>query len=184
MRNSGNTSDDRQFSRNEWLTKTQIKGFFSRLAAKQRKQHGLLAGFSSDNEEDVECLLEDTERRGLVNEINDEIGLKHPITYDMYDICDYYHQAKLSTFNVPMLKRILTQLEIPYKSKDKKAELISKLKKMVSECECSEESEYFLVIYLYIHHHLSHYHHYHIYLSSFYYFLFLLLCVYLTQAFY
>ena len=54
MRNSRNTSDDRQFSRNEWLTKTQIKGFFSRLAAKQRKHHGLLAGFSSDNEEDVE----------------------------------------------------------------------------------------------------------------------------------
>ena len=82
MRKSRNTSDDRQFSRNEWLTKTQIKGFFSRLAAKQRKQHGLLAGFSSDNEEDVECLLEDTERRGLVNEIDDEIGLKHPITFD------------------------------------------------------------------------------------------------------
>ena len=74
MRNSKNTSDDCQFSCNEWLTKTQIKGFFSQLAAKQRKQHGLLAGFSSDNEEDVECLLEDVERCDCVNKIDDEIG--------------------------------------------------------------------------------------------------------------
>ena len=37
MRNSRNESGDRLFTREEWLTKTQIKGFFSRVAKLRRK---------------------------------------------------------------------------------------------------------------------------------------------------
>jgi hypothetical protein len=51
MRNSRDSSNQRRFKRNEWLTKTQIKSFFSRLVASRRKN---LAGFSIDQEEDVE----------------------------------------------------------------------------------------------------------------------------------
>ena len=37
MRTARNPSNDGQFSCTEWLTKTQIQGFFSRLAASGRK---------------------------------------------------------------------------------------------------------------------------------------------------
>ena len=135
MRTARNPSNERQFSCTEWLTKTQIQGFFSRLAASRRKEQGLL-GMSVETEEDVECLVKDTERQQLLDEIADEVGLKHPITFDVYDLCEYYHQNKLSAFNVQMLKNILSHLEVPFKSKDKKSILISKLREVIGACKC------------------------------------------------
>ena len=88
--------------------------------------------------EDVECLVNDAglERQELLDEIADEVGLKYPITFDVYDLCDYYHQKKLSAFNVQMLKNILSHLEVPFKSKDKNSILISKLRKIIGACKC------------------------------------------------
>ena len=135
MRTARNPSNECQFSCTEWLTKTQIQGFFSRLAASRRKEQGLL-GMSVETEEDVECLVKDTERQELLDEIADEVGLKHPITFDVYDLCEYYHQNKLSAFNVQMLKNILSHLEVPFKSNDKKSILISKLREVIGACKC------------------------------------------------
>lgn len=91
---------------------------------------------SVETEEDVECLVNDTERQELLDEIADEVGLKHPITFDVYDLCEYYHHKKLSAFNVQMLKNILSHLEVPFKSKDKKSILISKLREVIGACKC------------------------------------------------
>ena len=76
------------------VVQTHIQDFFSRLAASRRKAQGLL-GMSVETEEDVECLLNDTERQELLNEIADIVGLKHSITFDVYHLCGYYHQKKL-----------------------------------------------------------------------------------------
>jgi Arf-GAP/Rho-GAP domain/ANK repeat/PH domain-containing protein 3 len=135
MRTSRNPSNERKFNCKEWLTKTQIKGFFSRLAASRRKENGLV-GMSLECEEDVECLVRDSERQELIESITHELGLKHPITFDTYDLCEYYHSKKLSNFNVPMLKNILCHLEVNFKSKDKKQILVDKLKNVISQCEC------------------------------------------------
>ena len=135
MRTARNPSVERQFSSTEWLTKTQIQGFFSRLAASRRREQGLL-GMSVETEEDVECLVNDTERQELLDKIADEVGLKHPITFDVYDLCKHYHQNKLSAFNVQMLKNTLSHLEVPFKSKDKKSILISKLREVIEACKC------------------------------------------------
>ena len=135
MRTSRNPSNERKFNCKEWLTKTQIKGFFSRLAASRRKENGLV-GMSLEREEDIECLVKDSERRELIESITHELGLKHPITFDTYDLCEYYHRKKLSDSNVPMLKNILCHLEINFKSKDKKQILVDKPKNVIGECEC------------------------------------------------
>ena len=100
MRTARNPSkNERQYSCTEWLTKTQIQSFFSRLAASRRKEQDLL-GMSVEIEDDVECLVKDTEWHELLDETEDEVGLKHPITFDVYDLCEYYHQNKLSAFNI------------------------------------------------------------------------------------
>ena len=135
MRTARNPLNERQFSCTEWLTKTQIQSFFSRLAASRRKEQGSL-GMSFEKAEDVECLVEDTERQELLEEIADHVGLKHPVTFDVYDLCEYYHQGKLSAFNVQMLKNILSYLEVPFKSKDKKSILLSKLSVVIGACNC------------------------------------------------
>ena len=94
--------------------------------------------------EDVECLVKDTERRELLDEITDEVGLERPITFDVYDLGEYYHQNKLSAFNVQMLKNILSHLEVPFKSKDKKITLISKLRDVIGASKC-EATLYFTI---------------------------------------
>ncbi len=135
MRTSRNPSNERMFNCTEWLTKSQIKVFFSRLAASRHKEQGFV-GLSLEQEEDVECLVKDSERQELIDKKNDEIGLKHPITFDTYDLCEYYHKKKVSDFNVQMLKNILCHLEVQFKSKDKKQILVDKLNNVISECEC------------------------------------------------
>ena len=135
MRNARKPSNERLFNSKEWLTKSQIQSFFSRLAVSRRKERGIV-GLSVEQEEDVECLVDDAERQGLMAKITDEVGLKHLITYDIYDLCELHQRNKLSTFNIPMLKNILSHLDISFKSKEKKASLVQKLKEVISECEC------------------------------------------------
>ena len=65
----------------------------------------------SEGEEDLQCLLESAERKELIDSINDEIRVKHPICYDMYELCERYHSNKLE-FNVAMLKAICSLLSV------------------------------------------------------------------------
>jgi len=99
MRNARNPSNERLFNSKEWLTKSQIQSFFSRLAASRRKERGIV-GLSVEQEEDVECLVEDAERQGLMAKITDEVGLKHPITttFMIYVNCISAIRFQLLTF--------------------------------------------------------------------------------------
>ena len=135
MRNAKNESSERLFTRTEWLTKTQVQGFFSRLAAKHRKGQGAI-DLSPDQDEDVQCLQENFDRQDLVDMVNEEINVSHPICYDTYDLCERYLNNTLKEFNMAMLKTICSYFEIPVKSRDKKQVLIDKLSDMIRECEC------------------------------------------------
>lgn len=105
MRSAKDESNERLFTRAEWLSKTQIQGFFSRLAAARRKLQGVI-GMSEDQEDDVECLQEDSERQELMEMLNSQINVSHPICYDTYDLCERYHSNTLNKFDVAMLKTI------------------------------------------------------------------------------
>ena len=39
-----------------------------------------------EQEEDIECLVESAEHQNLMANIVEAIGLKHPITYNTYDL--------------------------------------------------------------------------------------------------
>ena len=136
MRNAKDESNERLFTRTEWMTKTQVQSFFSRLAATRRKADQGVVGLSVEQEEDVQCLQEISDRQELTEMINREINLSHPICYDAYDLCERYDNNTFQEFNVALLKTICNHFEIPVKSKDKKKILIEKLSNMISECEC------------------------------------------------
>ena len=53
MRNAKTVDNQRMFTRDEWLTKTQIKGFFSRLASSRRKGRGTPATPLSAEDEEI-----------------------------------------------------------------------------------------------------------------------------------
>lgn len=136
IRSAKDESNQRLFTRTEWMTKTQVQSFFSRLAATRRKNQGVV-GLSEDKEEDIQCLQDDSERQDLIQMINQEINVSHPIYYDTYDLCERYHSKTLKKFDVAMLKTICSHFEIPFMSRDKKPTLIDKISVMISDCECA-----------------------------------------------
>ena len=66
------------------------------------------------------------EHQNLMANIVEAIGLKYPMTYDTYDLCDLHQQNKLPVFNVQVLKKVLSYLEVPFRSKERKADLLSR----------------------------------------------------------
>ena len=140
MRVARNTNEERKFQRSEWLSKSQIQGFFSRLAASKRRTNKQEREDDEDHDdsldEDEVAYLAEKERHMEVEEVVSKIGLVHPITHDGYDICELAKLDALSNLTVPKLKAICVSLDLPFKAKDVKTTLINKLKEAVKECEC------------------------------------------------
>ena len=139
MRTVRDDHNERLFKREEWLSKTQVQSFFSRLARKR----ALPTEFDLDAEEYVDEdaeeyaeRLQEQERDDEMNEITQEIGLCHPIVFDAYNICESHKQNKLASFNVTLLKEICKHYDIALKAKDRKKDLIEKVANLVEECSC------------------------------------------------
>ena len=140
MRNSRNESGDRHFTREEWLTKTQVKGFFSRLA-KLRKNGGACKSrndeelFDEDVVEDLEDDKEEKEtREELINSIVGKIVTTHPILYDTYNLWELQANDRISVFKVKMLKDICKHFELKISSKEKKIDLVNTIRNFVKKC--------------------------------------------------
>jgi len=67
------------------------------------------------------------------------VGLTHPILYDIYDLCRFTREARLPTFKMKMLKEICTHFDLPFQPRDTKADLVTKVKEMLSECSCNTQ---------------------------------------------
>ena len=135
MCNTRTHDNQKVFGREEWLAKLQVQGFFSRLASSRRKQgwHGAETSEEDDEGDGVGELCQ------AVEEVIENLRLKHPIIFDVYNLCQYYHSNKLSSFNVSKLKDMCGYFEIPFKSRDPERDLLAKVSGVVKECECSKE---------------------------------------------
>ena len=138
MRAARSENGERRFERKEWLSKTQIAGFFSRLSASRKtcSARNAISLKEVEDEEDIEDVTREAERADLLTDIEEAIGLQHPIVYDNYDLCEYFKNDKIRNFNVVMLKDILKNFEITFKSNVRKPELVSLVGEVVKECEC------------------------------------------------
>ena len=77
------------------------------------------------------------EKENDIQEVLNEIGLTHPITYDGYDICELTKARALSRFTVKELKTMCDYFELPRKSTDRKPDLLSQVTSLVKDCTCS-----------------------------------------------
>ena len=112
MRTARDESNTRMFTREKWLPKTQVQGYFSRLAAKRRRP--------SREEITPEDLVEEEIQQGrseFLHTIEEKLSLQHPIIYDIFCLCDYVKVDKIGKFNVSMIKKILNYFEITFHSK-------------------------------------------------------------------
>ncbi len=149
MRTAMTIDGERLFDRAEWLSKTQIQGFFSRLSARMKK--GNQKRMESEDEEDTDreedddedlleeyaCDLDEHSLRETADAVQEKIGLAHPIIYDVYNLCMFAREGKLASFKVKMLREMCSHFDIPFRSRDAKPILVTKINDLVSECSCT-----------------------------------------------
>ena len=98
----------RMFSSEEFLTASQVAGFFSRLAAKKSL-------FNDDDlVEEIECATQEATIEELTNEVSRELLPGHPIIWDKYNLCEMTSGGKLNTtkLSVAKLRDICAGLDI------------------------------------------------------------------------
>ena len=132
MRKTRDEQNRRLFERDEWLTKSQVQGFFSRLAASRRRQQA----HSEIEHNPKELFLEEkeAERQRLMAHVSNEPRPQHPLSYDTFNLCEYARDNKLSLSNISLLKEILCFFEVPFKSRDRKKDPIEQLMSFIQEC--------------------------------------------------
>ena len=116
MRNTRDTDGTRMFNRVEWLSKLQIQGFFLRLS--QRKQSDGKETSSDDAEpeelaEEYSSLTDEQMLEKASVAVEFEIGVKHTVMYDVYNLWEMAFENKLSFLKVKMLKEMCKHFEIP-----------------------------------------------------------------------
>ena len=139
MRTVKNVDNVRRFERREWLTRTQIAGFFSRLASRSRRGNTACREGQEETEDQDDVAMEEREeeKRALVDKINQELGLQHPIVYKSIDLCSCYKKGRISQLKVGELKEILSHFDVTFQTKDKKATLISSVCNIIEDCQCN-----------------------------------------------
>ena len=138
MRNARTVANQRRFSREDWLSKTQVQGFFSRLASARRKR-GSKESRCEEEEDDEDTEDVDQEQRQVVEEVMNDLGLKHPIVFNVYNVCQYYQNNELSSFNMNMLRDMCRHFQISFKYRDLKKVLLAKVADLVKECACCKK---------------------------------------------
>jgi len=134
MQKTTDKQNNRLFDGKEWLTKSQVQGFFSRPASSRRRQQDPTE--VDLNSRDLLREEEEADRQYLIEEVTQELRPQHPLSYDAFNLCECARENKLIEFNMPMLKQILRHFEIPFKSRDKKRDLIEQLMSFLQECDC------------------------------------------------
>ena len=66
----------------------------------------------------------------------DEIGLKHPIMFDVYDVCSLERERRFPNLKVKILREMCKHFELAFKMRDTEAALLAKIEEMISEWSC------------------------------------------------
>ncbi|XP_068719659.1 uncharacterized protein [Montipora capricornis] len=127
----------KNFKRNEWLETQTVKGFFSRLAARQRGQE---IGSQQDHDQDL-ALEREVFLQDLEEQVNREVGLGHPVEYEDVNLCQLYHQGRFEQFltklKISDLRSMCNQFNVALKGPlSRKATFIQALQELVTSCSC------------------------------------------------
>ena len=122
------------FRVSEFLTAQQVASFFSQIAAKVRQQT-IPEGISADP--DI-IVMEDEQNFSSAKEAMTALNVKHPVSYDQYNICLMVKDNTLRKLKLDVLKLFCENLGISMPpDQRKKAPYISLLEDIVKNCSCS-----------------------------------------------
>ena len=130
MRRAQGPDGARIFNVAEFLSPQQISSYFSRLAAKIRKQ--------LPDDCDVQASEEEITFTMARNLALETISLQHPIVFDQFDICTMVKNDTLKKLKLGMLQSICQNLElnVPVPAIRRKAPYLALLGEAVSQCTC------------------------------------------------
>lgn len=82
---------------------------------------------------------EERDIQELTDEVNNAIGLQHPILYEAFNLCQLSKKSKLTGFSISMLKEICNALELDISNVTVrlKRPYIELLEGVLGRCSCS-----------------------------------------------
>ena len=136
MMSAVDSQGKQMFSNEEFLTASQVAGFFSRLVAKKSL-------FNDDDlEEEIECATQEATIKELTNEVSQELLPGHPIMWDKYNLCEMTSGEKVNTTNlsVAKLRDICAELDISVDVAIKrKHPYAGKIEEYCQKCRCKAD---------------------------------------------
>ena len=115
------------------MTSTQIASLFSRLASKKS-----LVNEDEVVMDDLNSAASETEMEKLTSVAALEAGLAHPITYDIYNLCD---MSKLKNLSISQLRDICKSYDIDVNEVTVRRKLpyIEHITNLCKECTCQKK---------------------------------------------
>ena len=138
MMRAKDTSGNPLFSSEDYLSQSQIAGFFSRLASKKRLQ-----GEDDDNLldiDDIEGASSEAQLEELTSTASQEVGLVHPISFDTYNLCDMCSNGSLNKSSVNLLNEICIAFHIDTSdiTMRRKQPYIERISSLCQDCTCQQ----------------------------------------------
>ena len=139
MVSAKDASGNRLFTSDDFLSASQIAGFFSRLSA-TKTLHDEVEEF----EDDFQSAANEARIEEFTNVAVHELQLGHPITYDVYNVCDMVARSKLNYFSVSVLKDICLffNIDVTDISVHCKQPYMKKIQSLCLRCICQQQDSF------------------------------------------
>ena len=136
MMSAVDSQGKRMFSSEEFMTASQVAGFFSRLAVKKSL-------FDDDDlEEEIECATQEATIEELTNKVSRELLPGHPIMWNKYNLCKMTSGRKLNTtkLSVAKLRDICAGFDIAVDVAIKRKQpYADKIEEYCQKCRCKAD---------------------------------------------
>ncbi|XP_068717225.1 enoyl-CoA delta isomerase 1, mitochondrial-like [Montipora capricornis] len=121
MRKAKNADGARLFSSEEFLTSRQIASFFSRVSKKKVVPDELDTQEEAEIEQDAAEALRERTLEEACSDVHAILSIKHPILYDVYNLCELTAQNEMGRFSNQMLKEMCSAFDLdPRQISDKR----------------------------------------------------------------
>ena len=145
MRYARNQQGVKLVTVDEFWTAQQIQSYFLRRAPKLRHSHS----DDSESEQDEDVILaaeEELAHQNVRTVVLNEVALKHPVVFGVFNWCDMHGSGKLRQLSVAMLSSICEHFDIDAENiKGRRdAPYLSLLREFLESCDCHHSARLWL----------------------------------------
>ena len=137
MASAKDASGNHLFTSDDFLSANQIAGFFSRLSAKNTRHEDV----ERMAEDDFQSAADEASIEELTNVAVQELQIRHPISYDVYNLCVMVARSKLKNFSVTVLKDICLfyNIDVTDITVHRKQPYVNKILSLCLSCVCQQQ---------------------------------------------